>query len=677
LYLSPYGSNSIRWWPDIDGEELDGTPQDEYGRDMSRHQKVMPSAWLVWTRNQARRAQALYYARLYGGIEEASASPLGIDPAAQIFQPANCPYNIVRSGTNTLVAKVAKNRPVPMYLPVGADHRVHKKARLLNKFVSGLFFKHKVTTKGQIAARDAALFGTGLTLVQPARRRISVEKLFPWEVYVDPVDARYGDPRCLYLIRYIDKDVLAYYYPDHTDAIERAPVLDESFFPVGDAFSTANRCTVVETWHLRAGPGAKDGRHTVCLIDETLKDERYDQDDFPIARLFKDAPLAGWWGMGLGDELSGFQDETNVMSERVSYAHRTVGGQIWLVPEEGGMLNTDFNDEIGPIVRYQGGQAMMPQNVNPQPVNEQTYAYFKDLPNTAYGFSGISTMSVQSQKPAGVTAALALQTLDDIETDRFSLFERAYEDYHVDLGRLMLRAVRQICERYPNKDFKVFAAGRSAAEEILWRRDIDLKEDSFMTQAWPVSLLPKTPAAKLQRVMELSANGIFDKPQVLKLMELPDTSAEESLMLAPREVADAQLNSILEHEDPLGEGYNPPEKYQDLAYSLTRADSHYARLQADAIDKGLMKDELILARLTALRQYMDLCKNLQDDAAAEAQAKAQLAASAAQLGQGAPVTGAVPTPTGQAAPIGPGPIQPTAPQSPAAPIAPAQPASPT
>jgi hypothetical protein len=646
MFQSPYGQ-SVRWWPDLDGQEFDGSPiEDSSGRNL-RHVKLMPAAWLVWTRNQARRAQQLYYARLYGGMEEAAATPLGIDPAAQIFQPASLPYNIVRSGTNTLVAKVAKSRPVPMYLPVGGDHKLHRRVRFLNKFVEGLFYKHKINRKvGKIAARDAALFGTGQILVKPnfKTRKVSVEKLLPWEVYVDPVDARYGDPRTIYLIRYLDKDVLAYQYPDHIDAIERAPVLDESFFPISDVFTTANRCTVIEAFHLRAGPGSYDGRHSVCLIDETLLDEPWTRDDFPIPRLVKDEALAGYWGMGLGDELSGFQDETNVMSERVSYAHRTVGGQIWLVPDESGMLNTDFNDEIGPIVRYQGGPAMKPDNVNPQPIHDQTYQYFKDLPQTAYGFSGISSMSVQAQKPPGVTAALALQTLDDIETDRFSLFEQDYEDFHVEVGRQMLWCVNEIAKSLgEDEDFRVLTGGRAQGEEILWKRDIGLPEDSYFTQAWPVSLLPKTPAAKMQRVLELNLNGIFDKAQTLKLIGLPDTSAEEALMLAPRENADAQIAAILASPDPLAEeNFCPPGKYQDLDYSLARAQAHYNRIQADAVDKHEQNDEIVCARLAALDRYMQMAKNFSDDAKAEAAAQAQLAAAQAQMAasQGLPQTSA-------------------------------------
>ena len=680
MYEIPATQSGVRWWRTPGGGAYDGF-------DGPVHVKLAPAAYLVWSRNASRRQQWLYYGRLYGGLDGATASPLGIDPAAQIFQPASLPYNVIRSGTNTLTAKVSKNRTAPMYLPVGADPQVHRKVKLLNQFVGGLFHKHKINHHAYTATRDATLYGTGHLLIQRKGRRIGVEPLFPWEIYVDPVDARYGEPRSLYLIRYLDKDVLKYNYarvkPDaseeeiekaasNEDAIETAPVLDESFFPIQDVFAVATRCTVIEAWHLPSGPGAKDGRHVVCLLDHTIVDEPYDRAEFPIARLVKDAPLAGWWGMGLGDELSGFQDEINLMTERTQYAHRVAGGQIWLVPDISETLNTDYNDEIGVVVRYSGGPAGKPDCINPQPMAEQSYQYFKDLPLAAYGFAGISTMSAQAQKPAGVTAALALQTLDDIETDRFSIFEQAREEFHVDIGRHLLHCVNEIVDLYG--DFEVMAANRPAWEKLSWTKDIGLTEDSYVVQSWPVSLLPKTPAAKLQRVMELAANGIFDRNQVLKMMGLPDTDAEEQLMMAPRDVVDMQIAVMLAADDPSAEeSYQAPGKYQDLAYGLQRAQAYYDRVLADATSHGSANDELTIKRLSALARYMDQCKSISDQAQAELTAM-QAAANALAQSNLAMQTAAPPLPGISAAKGSTTqPINPTSPVSPAAPASPAAP----
>jgi hypothetical protein len=680
-----YGSDAIRWWPDVDGQEFDGDSE------TPRHEKLIPAAYLVWMRNQPRRAQWFHYARAYGGFDQALSGLVGVPDPSYSLDAASIPYNVIRSSTNTLTAKVIKNRPDTMYLPVGGDQSLQRRIKYLNRFVTGLNRVVNYYPKRHVQVRDAGLFGTGDLLICRDRRRVSVENVFRWEEYVDPIDARYNDPRSLYLIRYLDKGVLKmrYGYDEQIDrdddgnctvrrvrndrlieAIESAPVLDEAFQPVADVYSVSNRCTVIEAWHLPSGDGAKDGRHTVCLLDETLFDEPWERPEFPISRLVKDPAISGWYGIGLGDELSGFQDRISMMDERLEYAHRIVGGQIWLKPEGSQIYDTDFNDAIGPVVSHTPGMA--PTNINPQPVHEQTYDYFRGLIPDSYGFAGISQMSAQSQKPPGVTAALALQTLDDIETDRFVGFERDDEECVVESSRLMLHVVREIADKYG--DFTVLSAGRGSGEEIRWKRDVDVREDSYVTQGWAISLMPKTPAAKMQRVLEFGANGYFNKAQVLKYTGLPDTTEEEELMLSAQNAADAQIGAMLEHADPNApEAFIPPTEHQDSDYALSRAQSFYNKLQVDSISRGTYHDPLTQKRLANLDTYMKLAKGISDQAkneAAQMQAQAQMAAQAQQAqGQQAAQLGASAPPQ-----LTQGQPQPAAPLAPAAPLSPASPA---
>jgi hypothetical protein len=225
------------------------------------------------------------------------------------------------------------------------------------------------------------------------------------------------------------------------------------------------------------------------------------------------------------------------------------------------------------------------------------------------------------------------------------MFERAHEDFHVDIGRHMLRCVRAIADKYG--DFRVFSANKGTAQEVLWKRDVDLTEDSYVVQSWPTSLLPKTPAARLQRVIELSTNQIFDRATVLKLLDLPDTTSEERLMLAPREAAETQIQHILECDDPR-DPVNQilPTKYQDLAYSMSRAQQEYNLLEADSLDRGTYRDLDIQARLANLANYAQSCNDQLQDAQQmmmQQQAAAQLGAQA-QAGMAGPSAGAVAPP---------------------------------
>ncbi|HEX8795423.1 MAG TPA: hypothetical protein VF765_30950 [Polyangiaceae bacterium] len=665
-YASYMGTDAIRWWPDVDGQEFDG------GQDVPRHERLIPAAYLVWMRNASRRQHFYALARAYGGFEESLMMPngAGIDASESLMGAGGTPYNVIRSGTNTLTAKIIKNRPSPFYLPVGADSRLQERVRLLNRFTPGLLRKVGYYPKRYRKVRNASLFGMGNLFWYRDGQGVGCDVLQPWEINVDPIDARNNDPRSLIIIRYLDKGILKRRFPKSADAIENAPVLDESFQPVADMFAMSNRCTVVEAWHLPSGDAREcaDGRHSICLLDETLYDRRYNRPEFPITSLCKTPGISGWWGMGVGTEMWGFQDRISMMDERLEYAVRTVGGKMWLVPEGSQIYDTDFNDDMGVIIRHTPG--MEPKDIDPQPFHEQLYQYFRDLTPDAYGFSAISQMSAQARKEPGVTAALALQTLDDIETDGFIGFERDDEEGVVEDARQALHIVRQIARN--EGDFTVMSAGRGSGEKIDWKRDVDVPEDGYTVQAWAVSLLPKTPAARMQRLLELGANGYFDKPTVLRYLELPDTAQEEQLMLSARAVCDAQLETMIAAEDPFDEAsFIAPTEHQDCAYALQRADAHYNRLQTDSIRRKQHTDPKVLKKLENLDKYIQLAKAIDDKAKAEAAAiQAQAAAAAQQqqvAGQPAAQQGAGPAPQLSMGP----PPTPSAPIAPAAPLSPA------
>ena len=52
--------------------------------------------------------------------------------------------------------------------------------------------------------------------------KIKIEKVHPWEILLDPVDAAYGTPRSMIRIKYIPKEVLIAKYPKYRKAIEEA-----------------------------------------------------------------------------------------------------------------------------------------------------------------------------------------------------------------------------------------------------------------------------------------------------------------------------------------------------------------------------------------------------------------------------------------------------------------------
>ena len=548
-------------------------------------------------RARPRRDRYHYYAELYGGTELSGLGLTSYDPNSQVFQPASIGFNAMRNATDTIVAKISKNRPLPMFLTDHGDYGMQKKARKLTQFFEGLFKQIRIYDHTMDVFRDAAVFGTGILAVYRREDKIHVERMFPWECFVDIADGRYASPQNFYTVRWVDKDVLAELFPEHEAVIHTANITTDDLDHVADYEATADRILVTEAWHLPSGPDADDGRHSVIIEGATLLDSKWDKNYFPFAVMRYKSALAGFWGSGLGDEMSGFQAEINLMAERVQQSHYLIGGGIVLVPNGGDIEDADLTNGVGYILRYK--QGFKPEWISPDPLNPATYEYLKDLPEYAMKFSGISPMSTQSQKPAGVDSGIALQTLDDIESERFTPLGRSWEELHMEVVRQSIDLCKEIVDDFP--DFAVRAPLRRNAVVIDWK-SVDMDRDAVIMQVFPVALLAKTPAARLQQVQDLFQAGVIDRTMFLRLLDAPDIGAEEDLEASGRIVADEQIEHMLDAEDPFAEdAYQYPEPFQDLVYALHRAQCHYnlGRVQ-----------RLAEANLELLRRYMGDAKFL-------------------------------------------------------------------
>jgi hypothetical protein len=493
-------------------------------------------------------------------------------------------------------AKIGKNRPKPTFLTDRGDYSLRKKAKNLERFVDGLFYQLHLYEKTIEILRDACVYGTGILSVYREDDQVHIERVFPWEIIVDIADGRYSNPRNIYLIRWVDKDVLAEKFPDLDQEIHAANVTADDIDHIQDYEVTADRLIVTEAWHLPSGPEADDGRH-VCIIEGiTLVDEPYNKQHFPFAFLRYKEPVAGFWGNGLGEEMIGWQSEINELGERLATAHYIVGGGIWLVPDGADIVDTELTNGVGVIVHHKPG--MPPQYINPDPINQATYQYIKDLPQFAMQFSGISQMSASSEKPAGITAAKALQTLDDVETERFNLVGRRWEAFHMDIVSQCIDLCKEIDEEYGN--FTMRAPFKKYAMEINWK-DVDMERDAFVMQVFPTALLSKTPSARLQQVQDLFAAGIIDRAMFLRLLDAPDINAEEDLESAARTVADEQIEHMIESDPEDQDAFCYPEPFQDLIYALHRAQANYNLGRIQGMDEPHLK---------MLRDYMGECNRL-------------------------------------------------------------------
>lgn len=625
-------AQTARWW-----REEKGQP----------HGVLLKVVAHIRERQAWRKRAHEYHNELYGGGSGASA--LGGYSGATEYLPSTLPYNIVRSGIDTLTAKITKNRPLPQILTLHGDESLQKKGRRLSRFLQGEFAKQKVHERlSPRCVRDALIFGTGIAFSYIDRSgehpQIRSEFAFPWEIFVDDYDARYGDPRNYYYVKTVDRDELIDMYPDHRAEIETAGRL-EDVAETGveyDEDATVDRVHVVMAWHL--AHGNTPGRFVLAIQGKTLEDSEYKRDYAPFAVLHYSEPVAGYWGTGLAEIAEGFQYELNSIGCKVQEQHHMLGSGWVIVPTGPGSLKEgDVTNGLRTLFCAPG---MEPKVVLNQPVHPQTYQYLRDLSPDALQFMGVSSLSARSEKPAGVDSGIAMRTLSDVETERFFTFGKAHEAWCTELGRQYIDLATEIGEEYP--DFAAsFADSKRGIIPLRWA-DVRMERDQYELQVTPTSQLSKDFGEKLQQVIDLKERGdaFTDRATFLRLIGMPDLDEALDLETSPQNVMAEQIAAMIEADDPSDpSAFQQPEPQFDLKWGATRAQAEYCLRRA----RGASEETLEL-----LRRYWLECERLETIKQAKEAAAAAPALAAGPMPPGAPPPlGAPPPPVPEpTAPMG-------------------------
>lgn len=534
-----------------------------------------------------RYRQAAIYARLYGNQSLYSFAGSNISKMDQTYGlPQERPtFNLIQSVTDTLVSRISQSRPQPVFLTDNSDYKQRTLAKKLNAFAQGEFYHTKAYEKATIALRDALVEGVGVIhTYEDQDRRAALERVLLTELLIDPNEAMYGEPRQMYRIKLVDRQVLMANCPEYKKKIEMAA----KAYPDNSADSSktvADLVMVVEGWHLRSGKKATDGRHTLACSSGSLLDERWDKDRFPFTFLHYAPRLLGFWSQGVAEQLMGTQMELNSILYTISRAIKLVGVPRVLQEEGSKVTSTAHNNEVGTIVKYRG---IKPEYVVAPCNAPELYAERDKLIEYGYQQSGVSSLQASSQKPAGLDSGEAIRTYDDISTDRFASLSRRYDNFFIDLVYQLIDLAKDITERdgsystvYPNKN---------GTKEINLKK-ADLINDDFVIQCFTQSSLPKDPAGRLQKVTEMVQSGMITLQEGRRLLDYPDLEQVEKLANAAEERIFQVLDEIIEEGK-----YTPPDSFTnlDLATQLT---TQYINLYSSA----KLEDE----KLQLLTDYFD------------------------------------------------------------------------
>jgi len=556
--------NDFRWWAKETGAD-----------------DVMATYNHIRNRGDSRRSDTLRHMRLYGNRDFLGAGPSSY---AMPVSSDRVTLNVIKSVCDTVSARVAKNRPRPVFLTSGGNYSLRRRAQLLEKFVESQFYTAGLYNLAPKVFLDACVFGTGIIKTYKSGDKIRMERVFPGEVFVDQAEGLYGEPRQMFQRKYINRDVLIDMFPSKAGVLRTVQAWDDEDGDYGYD-STGDQLCVVEAWHLPSSEGASDGRHCIVVDGVELLREDWVHDSFPFSIIKWSDRLRGYWGMGLAEELTGIQVEINKLLMKIQKAMQLLAVP-WVLVEAGSKIKkAHLNNQIGAIIPYSGTPPIVRPN---QTMSPEVFSHLDRLYQRAYEIAGVSQLSATSLKPAGLESGVALREYNDIESERFALISRQYENMFMDVAKKVVALGKEISQEY--KGWSVVAQrDRNTIQEVKWK-DVDMGKDAYVLKVFPSSSLPATPAGRLAMVEQLMRAGLLSGDEAKRLLDFPDLDRELALDRAASDNIDRIVENIVDDGQ-----YESPEPFMDLVLALKKVQAAYNKAVNDNVPEE---------RLSMLRQFL-------------------------------------------------------------------------
>lgn len=532
--------------------------------------------------------------------------------------------NAIESVIDTATSMIAKNRPLPKFRTINGGWSAQRRNVRKTQFFEAEFDRLRVYDVMPEAFRDDCVFGVGVAVPGRDGDRATLERALIDEFLVDEREARTSRPRQLHRVRMVDRDWLKSAHPEFEQQIEDANKGDDRYYTSFRRLETNEIC-LGESYYLPTRKGAGDGRYVKWIQTATLVDTEWKRNYFPYVFIYWNKRITGFYGRGLAESLAGAQLRVNKLNRFIATCQDLVSSPRMFVHVLDAGLKQRQTNEIGKIYLYAKEK---PTVDTPQAVAPEIYQYKDRLVQWMYQAAGISELSAQSRKPGGLESAVALREFNDIETQRFSIQAQRYEAAFVDLAHQLDDIYRDIMA---DGGEVIATYNRDGVSKEIAYADCHEENEECSVIIEAASIMSRTPAGRLQAVIEMAQAGLIDQDEARRLMGHPDIDRSMSLYNAAIDDAEALIEELLEE----GGEWRAPQPFQNLELCLQRVQMAYLKAQREGAPEGVLQN---------FRDWMEL---------ADAEMSAMAAPAAPPMGMMPPGPQAPPGMPPPAAPLPP------------------------
>lgn len=447
-----------------------------------------------------------------------SATPVGFNA----FEPgeetdtARIPnLNVIKSIIDTLVSKIATVKVRPFFTPVQGNYRTIKILRQVQLYFDDFFDKQDVNKKISLAFRDACIFDTGVIFVDPFTYQIRL--IHPWQCSVMTSEYNFGKPYRV-LLSFDD-------YP--TSHLQQYGI-------------DLKRNQVFCKFEIYIDVDLKEVRF---LVDQReIKKEKYDHEDIPICFIHYTNPVKGAETTSITDDLNAIQENINTLASKIYTAAELTPANTIFVPEGSNLSVDSLNNRVGNVMKYKPLPSMAGSPISvatPAFINPEYTSLLDYYIQKAYEIVGVSQLSALGKKPSGIDSGKALESMENIESDRFEMQLNNVVRTYVDVAKCIIDTMPD------NKDILPKEITRA---KLTWK-DIKKEAELVNVQYSAQSLLSKDPSVRMEQLTKLMAMGMIPPGAAARYLEMPDINEAFNLATASQMAVETLIETVLENKD--------------------------------------------------------------------------------------------------------------------------------
>lgn len=413
--------------------------------------------------------------------------------------------NVIKSVIDSLVSKLSNNKVRPFFAPVDGTFKTKKVIRQAQQFFD---IYYDVINLNNIIAetfKDACIFDIGYILINP----------FTFEVERVPSycieELNVNGENKVALIKWIHQPSLA---------------LDKYNISVSRQYVNIEMLI-------------KENEATLYVDEKKVK--TISTTGYPIVNVYYNEPINNGKTVSIVDELEGIQTQIDLINAKIAATSQLTPANLVFIDEQSGLKASEVNNKDCQIypVGIQPGNTANPVNVvTPVPFDPAWSSMLDFYINKAYDMIGISQLSAQSRKPSGLDSGVALQTMEDIESDRFEVQVNHFINAYIDVTRKLIEIIPE--------DFEILPADKYQST-MTWAT---LKEQNnlYKVQYSAATALSKDPAERAKQIIQMSQIGLITPSKAAELMDMPDLTDAYSDAEAMEMAVAAVINNAVEYD---------------------------------------------------------------------------------------------------------------------------------